>query len=224
MSCWKSHLVVLAAGVGLPITFAGKMYIYDFTQLLLFTACLVVLYQRRWSWFYPVYLLACINKETSILAALVLLCWRGREALKPPYLWHLLAQVAIGFSVCLIIGYIFRNNPGTALEWHLQRNVNLSITALGKLRLLVLILAVVFSFLGSGRAPLFWKRGLAATLPVLLCASFFFGYVDELRDYYEALPFVVGLTLLAVGKSANIWPRSSCGVDGTVNHWPQDVA
>jgi hypothetical protein len=46
-----SHVVVLAVGIGLPVTFAGQLYIYDFTQLLLFTASVLLLFRERWSLF-----------------------------------------------------------------------------------------------------------------------------------------------------------------------------
>lgn len=198
------HLTVLAVCVGLPVTFAGQMYVYDFTQLLLFTATLILLFKQRWCWLYPMYTLVCINKETGMLIPVVLLVWLGAKALRPPYLWHLLGQILIGLSIYLVIGYVFRNNPGGSFEWHLHRNITMSVTILGKFRLVVLVVAVIISLWKFPHAPVFLRRGLIATLPVLLCATFFFGYLDELRDYYEALPFVIGLTLLAMGSKMKV--------------------
>lgn len=213
MSSGLSHLAVLAVGIGLPITLVGKMYIYDFSQLLLFTAGLILLFQQRWHWFYPIYALACINKETSILLPVVLFCWLGLKALRPPYRWHLLSQALIGFGICYVIGYIFQNNPGGTLEWHLHRNISMSISTLGKFRVVVLIFAITLSLWKFSRAPLFLRRGLAATLPVLMCTAFFFGYFDELRNYYEALPFIIGLILLTIGGRIGIRPRFASGGD-----------
>ena len=74
-----AYCVAMAVGVTLPVTFCGKVYLYDFPQLLLFTLGLGFLYQRKWAWFYAVYVLACLNKETSVLLGVVFAVWMGRR-------------------------------------------------------------------------------------------------------------------------------------------------
>ncbi|MHC4132442.1 MAG: hypothetical protein ACYSR3_10675 [Planctomycetota bacterium] len=195
---WFSHLVVLLVGVSLPVTFAGQMYIYDFMQLLIFTLGILLLYEQKWSLFYPVYILACINKETSVLIPFVFLCWKGLEVLKKSNLWHFLFQVVIGFGICFLISYIFRNNPGGSMEWHLERNLNMSFSILGWARLAFLFCVIILSLWKLSKAPLFLRCGLLATLPILMVTSFLFGYIDELRAYYEALVFMTALSLFTV--------------------------
>ena len=46
----------------------------------------------------------------------------------------------------------------------------------------------------------FMSRGFLVTLLPLLVATLFLGYIDELRDYYEALPLGLCLVLLTVGR------------------------
>lgn len=210
-----SHLLVLTVGIGLPVTFRGQVAIYDFSQLLLFTAALVLLFQRRWVLFYPTYILACINKETSILIPMVFACWLGVRVLRRPEVWHLLCQILVGSGICLTISLIFHNNPGVDTEWHLHRNITMPFGLVGWFRIVVLVVAVIFCLWRLHESPCFLRRGFVATLPVLLCAAFFWADIEELRDYYEALPFIVGLALVTVSRQLGISPRASLdGVDG----------
>jgi hypothetical protein len=48
---------------------------------------------------------------------------------------------------------------------------------------------------GWARKPVFLRKGLLITLIPLVFLALFFGYVDELRDYYEAFPFLFLLWL-----------------------------
>jgi len=211
-----SHLVVLAVGIGLPITFAGKLYIYDFTQLFLFTAALVLMYRHCWWAYYPLFALACVNKETSILLALVFVFWQGLNGFKIGRdvriitAVHAATQWGLGLSILVAIAWIFRNNPGGEAEFHLWRNLGGGFTPLAWMRLVVLTMAIVLSLWRIRWAPRFFSCGLAATLPVLLAAMLFLGYIDELRNAYESLPFVVGLTVLALGWRWGVRAREEC--------------
>jgi hypothetical protein len=45
------------------------------------------------------------------------------------------------------------------------------------------------------RKPAFLRKGLLITLIPLALLALFFGFIDELRDYYEAFPFLFLLWL-----------------------------
>jgi hypothetical protein len=201
LSASASHLAVFFIAILLPATFVYKVYIYDFPQLLLFTSCLLLLYKQSWLPFYPVYVLGCINKETTVLVPLVFLFWMGTKSLKGSVLLHFLVQLVIGIAVYLVISHIFRNNPGGGTEWHLVRNLTkpFVLGGFGKLRLLLFLLAVILPVWKLKQSPLFLKRSLLAIFPLLICLTVFFGQIDELRDYYEALPVVYTLSLAAIG-------------------------
>jgi len=207
MSSGLSHLIVLIVGLALPVTFRGQVAIYDFSQLLLFTTALVLLFRKRWVLFYPVYVFACINKETSILIPAVFACWLGWKVLRNPYLWHLLSQILIGGAIVLALSLVFKNNPGVDTEWHLQRNLHMPFGVLGWFHIMVLSVAIIMCLWRWSESPLLLRRGLVATLPVLLCAALFWADIEELRDYYEALPFTVGLFLVTVGQQLGIRQR-----------------
>jgi hypothetical protein len=213
MSHIKSHLFTLGMGLVLPVTFSGNMYVYDTTQLFLFTAGLVLLYKQYWILFYPVYLLACVNKETSLLLPVVFACWLGSRVLRPPNIWHFIIQLLTGGMICIFIAWIFRHNPGGDLSLFVQRNIKLNFSSLAWLRLCLLAVGIILSIWRIRTAPAFLSTGLMATLPVLLIAAFFFGYIDELRDYYEAMPFMICLSILTLGKRFGIELRNGLSDD-----------
>jgi len=165
----------------------------------------------RWWLYYPTFVLACLNKETSLLLPVVMAVWMRRQVLGRRHLVDLCAQLLVGGAVVLAPSWAVRDNPGAGLEWHSGRNLSVPFTVLAWLRLTVLVAAVVLSLASIRRAPTFLARGFVATLPVLVVAALFFGYIDEVRDYYEALPFIVALVLLTVGRSLGVQPRREAG-------------
>ena len=187
-------------GLSLPITFCYQIYLYDFTQLALFTAALLFLLHKQWSFFYPVFILGCLNKETTILLPIILAFWSGKNALRPPCRRHIIFQLVIWLTIYLILQFHFQNNPGGSTEWHLARNAVFPLSPSAKLRLLVLAAVTGLSILNIRRSPGFLKAGFWVTLPILIIATLFFGYIDELRDYYEALPFIAALCSLNVRR------------------------
>jgi len=210
----KSHFVVLVTGLLLPATFCGVFYIYDFSQLLLFTAGALLIRQKRWGLFYPVFILGCLNKETTILLPVVFAVYHGWRTLRWENLKHFLGQMALGLAMVGMLSWLFQGNPGGAAEWHLERNLHPGLTGLGWARLIILLMAVVLCLVRLLKAPVFLRRGWLATMPILLVATFFLGYIDELRDYYEALPFTVGLILLTLGAKVRSTSDSFC--NGTI--------
>jgi hypothetical protein len=114
-----------------------------------------------------------------------------------------------GFAICMAQAWMFRHNPGTLAEWHIERNLSLSFSPLGWMRLGLLTVAVIVAISRFRSAPIFFSRGLVATLPGLLLSTFLLGYIDELRNFYEASPFLIGLGVGAVGKRMGVRCRSS---------------
>lgn len=207
ISSQLSHIVVLILALGLPITFSGLLYIYDFTQLLLFTAASLCLFKKQWPAFYPLYALACLNKETSLLLPFIFIVWCvGLKCLNLKNIKHVLTQVLIGVAICTTLSWIYRNTPGEDVYWLVWRNLNVSFSPLAWVRLVILLTGIFLALFRFQSAPFFLKCGFAATLPILLLATLFFGYIDEFRDYYEALPFMVSLSLITIGKKLHILP------------------
>jgi hypothetical protein len=200
----KPHAYVFStiALLGLPTCFRYFSYIYDFPTLLLFTSSLVLMAQRRWRWYFPVFALACINKETAILLipifALYFFACRATE--RRTYWGYICAQALLFLAIRGAIAWAFRMNPGSPFEFHcLDYNIRkLSLPwTIEEAMTWGIVLVLVFNDL---RSKPWLARVAAGMLAPLLALCLFFGYLDELRDYYEVYVPVLALGAFSLCK------------------------
>ena len=179
--------VSLIGLLGLPPCFLYYSYLYDLPTLFLYTLCLWLLAARSWAWYLPAFALSSLSKETSILLAVVFAvnfraCRREDRRL---YAALLAAQALIWTATRAAIAWAFRANPGGSLEFHLvNHNLReLSVPyAMAPALAWLLIAAAVLHRLGD--KPRLLRLAVSMLAPLVgLCLLF--GYVDELRDYYE---------------------------------------
>lgn len=191
----------------LPVFFRYCNYIYDPCTLLLFTLAVSSLVTRKRVLFYIIFALASFNKETSILLSALFLIHEVRIVGKATLIRHLLYQASLWIAIRGLILFLFRNNPGSMLEIHLAHNAELLFRPFWLLYFVgVIVIFWVLVGYGWARKPVFLRKGLLITLIPLVSLAFFFGYVDELRDYYEAYPF---LFLLLVPTMVDLFGSSS---------------
>jgi len=187
---------VLALAVLPLVFFRQSNLVYDAMTLFLFTLCVDRIARRSYRLYLLAFPLAMLNKETAILLPLVLYLreagriGRGRLALAT------LAQLAFCGAVRLVQAWGMRGRAGGPVEWHLDYNL----AAFGdpgfyvKTLAAVIPLAVLAGY-GWRRKPAFVRRGLLVTAIPLAGVAFLLGVFGELRDYYEAYPFVFLLAL-----------------------------
>jgi hypothetical protein len=118
-SSWFADLVSVLALLGLPTMFQYTSFIYDFPLLLLYTLGLIFLYKQDWIKFLIIFFVGCINKETTILLTLVFYIYYKSDLKKDFFNKLLIAQFAIFFLVKSSLYFIFKNNPGSFIEFHL---------------------------------------------------------------------------------------------------------
>lgn len=200
VSVHVQDLVVLFALAGLPLMFRYYSYLYDFPTLFLFTLGLALMTRTRWKLFVLVYVLACLNKETTILLTMIFVIhFLERTRIERKLFRGLLTiQLAIFVSAKAALFIVFRDNPGSFVEVHFGgHNLELlqecspgSVVAWG-------VFALMLFYKWSGK-PVFLRHALWIALP-LVVSALFFGYLDELRDYYEVYPIVVLLLIHSAG-------------------------
>ena len=104
---------------------AGLYYPYDIPSLTFFAAGIILFLQKKWLWFYPVFILACLNRESACFITLggFLLTFQIGESkfvdiLKSNrrMISQVIAQAGIWLALRLILSYAFRNNPGEFFE------------------------------------------------------------------------------------------------------------
>ena len=104
---------------------AGLFYCYDIPSLTFFVLGLIFFLKEKWAWFYPIFILACLNRESACflsLSGFILLC--NLSALTPKSFFyfnknltlHILRQASIWICLRICLSYVFRDNPGLFFE------------------------------------------------------------------------------------------------------------
>ncbi len=196
----------------LPVFFKYYSYIYDPATLLLFALALICMVKRRFLLFYIAFGLATLNKETSILLLGVFFIREFRVMRNSALASHLVFQMLIWVALRVSVMAIFKNNQGSPIEFHLIRNLGIMSSPFELLYFLAVIL--IFSALIRYRwseKPIFIRRSLFVTITPLILLTLFFGFVDELRDYYEAFPFLFLLLLPTIADVFGLSHNSTLG-------------
>ena len=104
---------------------AGLYYPYDIPSIAFFAAGIILFMQKKWFGFYPVFILACLNRESACFISLggFLLALKTNEPKiadifksNKRMLIQVAAQAGIWLTLRLILSYLFRNNPGEFFE------------------------------------------------------------------------------------------------------------
>ena len=104
---------------------AGLYYPYDIPSLTFFAAGIMLFLQKKWLWFYPVFILACLNRESACFITMggFLLTFQIGESKSIDILKsnkkmisQVIAQAGIWLTLRFILSYAFRNNPGEFFE------------------------------------------------------------------------------------------------------------
>ncbi|MFI5165196.1 MAG: hypothetical protein ACHQQS_01100 [Thermoanaerobaculales bacterium] len=199
-----------------PLLACYTSYVYDpFTPTLVLWAFLAGM-RRKWVAYYPLLLLAALNKETAIVVPLAVSyaisegrSWRATAK-------RTLADVAIVAAVWGVLGKIvFRGNPGPVAEFHLLgHNLNYVILYLLLPQVALIAVLTVGLLLPDWRRKPRAAKALAFVAVPLVAAALCAGFLDELRQYSESLPGLVALafpTLLSVIGVNVFAPQSGSG-------------
>ncbi|MEK9135917.1 MAG: hypothetical protein AAB393_02235 [Bacteroidota bacterium] len=184
--------VPLAALWLLPLLFRYYHYIYDPATLLLFTLAVYLITMRRLGLFYLVFALATINKETAILLIGVFALHELTLPSRTRLIAHIVAQLTIWGAIKGILASMFATNPGVFVEFHLLDHNLVPHTDPFAWLYFAAVVAAMWLLVRHrwSEKPVFLRRSLFVVAVPLLVLSFFFGYFDELRGYYEAYPIV----------------------------------
>ena len=220
-ACGEPNLADVGAAVAVLTLPAFRAYfVYDFPHLLLFSTCLWLLASRKLGLLYPAFVLACASKETALLVPMVMLLTRSWYRLSSKRVAsHALALCCIWLAVSVWLRWVFRNNPGSLVEFHLfGHNVPVLLAPSSWL-------AVSVNLFPMGLNPLLWAppfllavawwhdkppfyRGAAWIAGPLLGLALFFGWIEETRTYLELL---APITVLGMHSVSRIFGRP----DGT---------
>jgi hypothetical protein len=203
---WRRDVFPLAVLLGLPLFFrAGSHFLYDFATLLFMTLGLLLMERRRFVLYYPVLALALLNKETAALLTAVFAVRFFRQLPRRQWLAHVAAQAGLAVAVRSFVLFVYRANPGTAVQWSLPKNLVLmqqrGVDVPTALLFGVLLVAVVVRW---GHEHPLLEAALVMLAP-LSVAYFLFGIYGEVRLFYEFVPagsiWVFHAALAALGAA-----------------------
>jgi hypothetical protein len=171
-------------------------YPYDIPSVMFFTLGLLLIYDRDWRWFYPLFVAATLNRETSIFLVVVVVF-----VLYDKYSWRMLSllagsQLAIWLAIKAALWVIYQQNRwmGYGL-YQFQLKVNLATLIDFPIKGIIALatwgclwLAVVIWY---RRIHDVYLRRTLWTIPVFIAGMMFAGFVIELRIYGEVLPIVL---------------------------------
>lgn len=203
---WVPPFLILS----LPIMVS--YFIYDFTNLFLFTLCLLFVLRSSPAWLYAIFPLSCLTKETSVLILPLVAClwWRGMNWQR--LITHLSCLGAIWIVTTCFVRWYFRDNPGVPVEWHLvDHNLPLLLSPLKWMQfdafflprgvnigLFAVIGALVY--MGWRDANQRLRLAFAITTIAVVGMVTFGAFWDELRVYYETVPLTFVLMVLGVKR------------------------
>jgi hypothetical protein len=179
----------------------------DIPAILFFTLGLVFLYQKKWKLFYLVFILGCINRETTcfLILAYLLIYW---DKSKPRNLFINISGLAIIWVVIkLILSIAFAANGGdNLLTFQLWNNIKYLSTMPGlllKVDIYTISRFWVFGFIwvlipfNWKSQPGFIKRLLFMAVPFILAMSVP-GILWEFRVYSELIPVITAAAVISL--------------------------
>jgi len=205
---WFSDSVSVLALLGLPPMFRYTSFLYDFPLLFLFTLGLIFLFKKDWKYFIIFFLIGCFNKETTILLTLIFYIFYKNKLNRDLFNKLLVAQFAVFIFVKLILFFLFRNNSGTFVEFHLLDH-NMRLLTGYNLTLAASLLGIILLVFHNWKEkPDFLKISLWAFVPLIIL-TLFLGYIDELRDYYEIYPSIIVLISVTIANVIGVEIQNS---------------
>ena len=184
----------------IPLFFKYCNYIYDPGTLLFFALGLLLIVRRNWLLFLPVFLLAAINKETSVFLILLIIIREYKSSGLFRAALKALPFFIIWVAVKSSITYIFRDNPGGLAEFHMFGHNLWLLTDIRSIITVGLIIGA-FYFLVKHHwsdKPEFLRWSLLAIAIPYALLGMTFGWFDELRMYYEVYIIAYLLALPSV--------------------------
>ena len=198
-----SDLAPVVAFLALPLFFRYFSYIYDPATLLIFGLTIGIVYERRIVLFYLLFILAAINKETGVLLIGWFVVREIGHRSASSIVIHGVVLAVIFTAIKSLLVYTFQDNPGSFYEPHLLDH-NLKLAFEQPVKFTGFVLVTVFTVLllreGWSSKNHFLRLTLGVTIVPLLASGFFFGFVDELRGYYEAFSLMFLLCLPSLGR------------------------
>ena len=194
----QSRLLSFSLFYALPFSFVHVFwYPWDLPSILFFTLGLWLIHQRNWRWYYPLFVIATFNRETTFFLTLIyaITAW-GQD--KPGTIArHMTAQGILWGTIKIALFFLYVHNPGTGFaELQFAPNLNrlthwpsigIILTSWGGLWAPVVV--------GWRRLQSQFLRRATLMAPPFCLIMLVIGVVDERRILGEMAPVIVPASL-----------------------------
>jgi hypothetical protein len=216
----SAPLILVASWFNYTQTQYAFFYPSDLPAVTFFTAGVMLAVERQWTWYYLLFAISVINRETAVfLTAAFALVLLGKVPSRTLAL-HVASQLAYALVAKVVLAHVFAHNPGVgafavqafANIWWLERTYFGSgpfgaIGPMPPIRETVYLTLCAFGGLWIA-VPFYWRRKpeelkrLTLVVPLFLVAVFVLGNLNEKRIYSELTPIVVAHAAVALYRAA----------------------
>ena len=168
-------------------------YPFDIPSVFFFTIGIILIYRKNWFLYYPVFIIATLNRETTIFLIFIFFITTIKKNNMIHTFFHCFLQVMIWLLIKKVLGILYADNPGPGYF------INFLIMNLKTLSHPVNMIRVASSFCFVWAVVIFYfkfisdkfvKKSLAVLFP-FFCGMFVVGNILELRIYGEMIPVVL---------------------------------
>jgi hypothetical protein len=176
---------------------------WDVPSVFFFALGILLLHERRWFWFYPLFAIATLNRETSCFLTILYFFANSDEWRSRRFWEHLAAQVALWLAIKLGLHFHFQDQGGQIIYQYVGRNLAQLRTPqiwphlLSSLGFTWIIAAFGFPWIRDD----FVRRGLLCLVPFGI-GMFVVGRIVEIRIYGELAPLTLLATILIGARLA----------------------
>lgn len=192
---------------------------YDMTTSLLMLAGVILILQNRIAMFFVVFLLACINRETSIFLTLFSAIYLWRYIRISNWMYFVVSQLVIFVFIQSSIRAYFIGIPGYETHFRLIKNLNFLLSHPPETLFVLLTFLAIFWTIYSGwrSQPSYINIVAMSIFPLLVILYLCFGYRYEFRVFSDIYPF---LFLMEVNYATKI---SSSQAKEVSKNWKDPV-
>jgi hypothetical protein len=166
-------------------------HIYDLPTLALWAAGLGAMAGRRHALYFALFVAASLNRETSVLLAII-------YAIQFGFTRWTFAQAAAYAAIRASLMVLLADRPGAVAEFHFAEHLQYMAADIERTVLYVIVFGIAAALVAYrfNRKPKLLRTAVLVTAPTLLLAYFVVGFPFEFRVFYEAYPAICLLILL----------------------------
>jgi hypothetical protein len=179
---------------------------YDTSTVFFFTLGLALLARNKFKEFFIIYLLACLNRETTIFLTLFYAVYFLNKQKRGFYLAALSYQILVYLIIRFVLIYVFLHNPGDTVQFWLFDNLSQYLSKPFQTLVFFCILLFILFLVRHqwNQKPLFLRTAFFVLFPVFFLLYLVVGFSFEARVLIEVYSVVFLLSWSALANMLHL--------------------